>query len=114
MLSKAIDCLRTAFNVSPENRTLAHNLGLCLVTIGKFEEGWKYYEYRNSKITDFFKKIKEWNGEEINKKSIVVFNEQGLGDSIQFSKYILPLTKISRNVTFVVQKKIRCLLLVCN
>ena len=81
--------------------------GIKLLKEGKFEEGWKYYEYRNSKITDFFKKIKEWNGEEINKKSIVVFNEQGLGDSIQFSKYILPLTKISRNVTFVVQESIK-------
>ena len=73
--------------------------GLKLLYEGNFEDGWKYYEYRNSKITDFFRDIKEWTGEEINKKTIVVFNEQGIGDSIQFSKYIIPLTKIAQNVT---------------
>ena len=81
--------------------------GLKLLYEGNFEDGWKYYEYRNSKITDFFKGISEWSGEEIKDKNIVVFNEQGIGDSIQFSKYIIPLTKIAQNVTFVVQNNIK-------
>ena len=81
--------------------------GLKLLYEGNFEDGWKYYEYRNSKITDFFRDIKEWTGEEINKKTIVVFNEQGIGDSIQFSKYIIPLTKKAQNVTFAVQSNIQ-------
>ena len=63
--------------------------GLKLLYEGNFSKGWEYYEYRNSKITDFYKDIKEWNGEKINEKSIVVFNEQGIGDSIQFSKYLI-------------------------
>ena len=81
--------------------------GLKLLYEGNFKDGWKYYEYRNSKITDFFKGISEWSGEEIKDKNIVVFNEQGIGDSIQFSKYIIPLTKIAQNVTFVVQNNIK-------
>ena len=81
--------------------------GLKLLYEGNFEDGWKYYEYRNSKITDFFKGISEWSGEEIKDKNIVVFNEQGIGDSIQFSKYIIPLTKIAQNVTFAVQTNIQ-------
>ena len=81
--------------------------GLKLLYEGNFNDGWKYYEYRNSKITDFFKNIKEWTGEKIEKKNIVVFNEQGIGDSIQFSKYIIPLTKLAQNVTFAVQTNIQ-------
>ncbi|WP_440917545.1 glycosyltransferase family 9 protein [Candidatus Pelagibacter sp.] len=81
--------------------------GLKLLYEGNFKDGWKYYEYRNSKITDFFKGISEWSGEEIKDKTIVVFNEQGIGDSIQFSKYIIPLTKIAQNVTFAVQTNIQ-------
>ena len=73
---------------------------------GDFEEGWKYYEYRNSKEVDFFKDNIEWTGEKIDRKHIVVFNEQALGDSIQFSKYIIPLTKIANNVTFVVKDSV--------
>ena len=39
-------------------------------------------------------------------KKILVFSEQGIGDTIQFSKYLIPLLKISKNVTFIVQEKI--------
>ncbi len=81
--------------------------GLKLLYEGNFEDGWRYYEHRNSKITDFFKDTQEWTGEKIDNKSIIVFNEQGIGDSIQFSKYIIPLTKISKNVTFAVQTNIQ-------
>ena len=81
--------------------------GLKLLFEGNFNDGWKYYEYRNSKILDFFKNLKEWTGDKIENKDIVVFYEQGLGDSIQFSKYLIPLTKKAKNVTFVVQDSIK-------
>jgi Tfp pilus assembly protein PilF len=90
-----------------ENPELYNYLGLRSLYEGNFDEGWKYYEYRNSKRVDFFKDIPEWSREKINKKSIVVFNEQGLGDSLQFSKYLIPLTKIAGKVTFVVQENIK-------
>ena len=79
--------------------------GLKLLYEGNFNDVWKYYEYRNSKITDFLKNIKEWTGEKI-EKNIVVFNER-IGNSIQFSKYIIPLTKLAQNVTFAVQTNIQ-------
>ena len=50
------------------------------------------------------------SGEKIVNKHIVVIYEQGLGDSIQFSKYLIPLTKIAEEVTFIVQDNIRNLL----
>tara|TARA_B100000579_G_scaffold231100_1_gene189355 strand:+ start:317 stop:2029 length:1713 start_codon:yes stop_codon:yes gene_type:complete len=81
--------------------------GLRSLYEGNFDDGWKYYEYRNSKLVDFFKETKEWDGEKIDNNSIVVFNEQGLGDSIQFSKYLIPLTKIAKKVTFIVQSNIQ-------
>ena len=77
---------------------------------GNFDEGWKYYEYRKSKLTHFFQEINEWDGNNIIDKSIVVYNEQGLGDSIQFSKYLVPLSKVAKHVTFVVQDNIKNLL----
>ena len=89
------------------NHEFYNYLALKSLYDGNFDDGWKYYEYRNSKTVDLFSNIKEWNGEKINTKNIVVFNEQGLGDSIQFSKYIIPLTKIAKNVTFVVQNSVK-------
>ena len=73
---------------------------------GNFEEGWKYYEYRGHKLLKVQESIKEWNGESLKDKNIVVFSDQGLGDIIQFSPYLLSLAKISKHVSFVVPDKI--------
>ena len=81
-------------------------LGMRFLFQGNFEIGWKYYEHRNTKLKNIFNAIAEWNGEDIHQKSIIVYNEQGLGDSIQFSKFIIPLLKLTNNVTFLVQKNI--------
>ena len=74
---------------------------------GNFEEGWKFYESRGSKITRYLKNIKDWNGENLENKSIVVFNEQGIGDALQFSKYVYSLSKIAKEVSFVVNNNIK-------
>ena len=81
-------------------------LGMRYLFQGNFEAGWKYYEYRYSKLKSFFNEIQEWQGENIDQKSIVVYSEQGLGDTIQFSKFLIPLSKLSKNVTFLVQKNL--------
>jgi len=81
-------------------------LGMRSLFQGNFEIGWKYYEHRNTKLKNIFNTIAEWNGEDIHQKSIIVYNEQGLGDSIQFSKFMVPLLKLTKNVTFLVQKNI--------
>ena len=73
---------------------------------GDFENGWKYYDNRRSKIDSKYNDIKEWLGEPLLNKKILVFSEQGIGDTIQFSKYLIPLLKMSKNVTFVIQEKI--------
>jgi len=84
-----------------------HFLGMRYLFEGDFDNGWKYYEYRSLKQLDSLENVREWKGEELNSKHIVVYSEQGLGDTIQFSKYIFPLLKISKEVTFIVQKKIQ-------
>ena len=81
-------------------------LGMRLLYEGDFINGWKYYQKESIKLENLFQNIKEWGGENIEKKHIVVFNEQGLGDAIQFSKYIFPLLKISHKVTFIVKQNI--------
>ncbi len=81
-------------------------IGIRSLYEGNFGDGWKYYEYRGSKLTNSFNLIKEWEGENLENKSIVVFSEQGLGDSIQFSKYVISLCKIAKKVSFVVSKSI--------
>ena len=90
-----------------KNSNYLNFLGMRYLSEGDFDNGWKFYEYRPLRHLNILKNIKEWNGEDLNSKHIIVYSEQGLGDTIQFSKYIFPLMKISKEVTFVVQKKIQ-------
>ena len=80
-------------------------LAIMYLYLGDFENGWRHYDKRRSK-TGRYNNIKEWSGESLSNKKILVFSEQGLGDTIQFSKYLLPLLKKSKNITFVVQEKL--------
>ena len=94
-------------NVINKNENFYNFLGMRYLYEGNFELGWKYYEYRPSKIKNFFPDIKEWKGEDLKSEVIAVYNEQGLGDTIQFSRFIFPLLKISKKVILVVPKKIQ-------
>ena len=94
-------------NIINKNENFYNFLGMRYLYEGNFELGWKYYEYRPSKIQNFFSEISEWKGENLSAKVIAVYNEQGLGDTIQFSKFIIPLLKISKKVILVVPKKIQ-------
>tara|TARA_Y100000591_G_scaffold328008_1_gene353592 strand:- start:55 stop:1761 length:1707 start_codon:yes stop_codon:yes gene_type:complete len=104
--NKAQKLLQELKEIKSDNPDLLNFLGMRYLYEGDFDNGWKYYENRPTKLKNSFKDIKEWNGEKITNKNIAVYSEQGLGDAIQFSKYIIPLLKVSKNVDFLVQKKI--------
>ena len=104
--NKAQKLLHELKEIKSDNPDLLNFLGMRYLYEGDFDNGWKYYENRPTKLKNSFKDIKEWNGEKITNKNIAVYSEQGLGDAIQFSKYIIPLLKVSKNVDFLVQKKI--------
>lgn len=78
-----------------------------------FEDGWKDYSYRK-KIKTFTKhklniKLLE-NLYQIKDKKIFVYYEQGLGDSLQFCRYIKLLANKGAKVIFMVQKSLQYLL----
>ncbi len=104
---KGNELLNQSREILKNNSDFYNYLGIRYLYEGNFDEGWKYYEFRKSKLSNFFKDISEWDGTNIKDKSIVVYNEQGLGDSIQFSKYLLPLSNVSNKITFVVQENIK-------
>ena len=71
------------------------NKSLILLLLGRYEEGWKEYEYRFKKKQPSDKRIfnkSKWDGSLLNGKKILVISEQGFGDNIQFIRY-LPLIK---------------------
>tara|TARA_Y100001970_G_C14188407_1_gene833935 strand:- start:118 stop:1398 length:1281 start_codon:yes stop_codon:yes gene_type:complete len=55
-------------------------------------------------------KMEEWKGEDLNGKSILIISEQGIGDIIQFSRYIYAIKKrFDVKIVFKVRKKLHYL-----
>ncbi|HIJ60075.1 MAG TPA: tetratricopeptide repeat protein [Nitrospirae bacterium] len=93
----AIHCYQKAIEIN-NNYAEAHwNLALLLLLHGDFTKGWEHYEWRK-KLTvyepykrDFTKP--EWQGEDLTNKVILIYDEQGFGDAIQFIRYAKMLKK---------------------
>ena len=79
---------------------------------GEYELGWKFFEYRRNKINLIddhpnLLKSKLWLGDnELKDKTILLFSEQGLGDTIQFSRYLKFFKPMGAKVTVQVQESL--------
>jgi tetratricopeptide (TPR) repeat protein len=70
-----------------------HSRSICLIGLGKLEEGFREYEIRNhERFRCYFHHMigaPRWQGEDVRGKKLLLVGEQGLGDEIMFSN-ILP------------------------
>ena len=73
---------------------------------GRFEEGWEGYEYRfqvremNKLVPKIKHNIPRWDGCALNGKRLLVHDEQGYGDIIQFSRYLPKLAEFGGEIVF--------------
>jgi tetratricopeptide (TPR) repeat protein len=74
------------------DHALAHwNHGLALLSQGQYERGWPEYEWR-WRVKDF--KLRRdlnlplWDGGELGGRTILIYAEQGVGDAMQFVRYL--------------------------
>jgi tetratricopeptide (TPR) repeat protein len=84
---------------------------LVLLTIGRFEEGWRSYESRFARrrrvqVYPHQLNIPRWNGQAIEGKRLLVHCEQGFGDSIQFARYLPYLKSRGCRLIFEVRKEL--------
>jgi tetratricopeptide (TPR) repeat protein len=97
LLGPAECALRRALNLNPEDIELSMVLAVVLLTKGHYPEGWTCYEARLRKdgyFPRFASTLPEWKGEPLAGKSLLVWLEQGMGDTIQFCRYIASLKKL--------------------
>jgi tetratricopeptide (TPR) repeat protein len=105
-LSHGNKLLNDKFLSYPNDPKLLRFKGFRSLIDGDFDKGWKLYELRHSNLDKRFPKIPEWNGEDLSSKKILIYNEQGIGDAIQFSKYLINLNKKCKNIDFIVNKNL--------
>ncbi len=102
---KAIAHYDKAFALKPDYYDALWNKSFCLLLQGDFENGFQLYESRwqLDKVGEivkkqFFDKPMWLGAEPLNDKTILLYGEQGLGDFIQFCRYVKLVKDLGANV----------------
>ena len=98
---RAIVLYKRALARSPDFFEARWNLALALLATGRWREGWRAHEIRRShprlKPRDF--PIPGWTGEPLAGRRILVASEQGLGDILQFLRFVPEVARRGGRVT---------------
>ena len=109
----AKDCYDQAIKIKSDFADAYWNKSLTQLTLGEFAEGWKNYEYRfkieNGK-PQFISIPRLESLKNLKNKRILIWSEQGLGDSIQFCRYIYKILDFGAKVTFDTSKLLTALM----
>jgi tetratricopeptide (TPR) repeat protein len=91
-----------------QNYSIAYiNKALVLLMMGEYFEGWNLYEWRRGAYKKNDRGITKplWLGDaSLEGKAILIYGEQGIGDVIQFSRYIQNFNHLLVKVIFEVPK----------
>ena len=114
-LKEAELSLRKAIELKPDYADASWNLSLLELLQGDYKNGLENYEFR-SKITNPIiphgkTKIGKFNQQKIKKEDkLLVVSEQGLGDTLQYMRYIPYLRSQGLNISFSAQEKLHSLI----
>jgi tetratricopeptide (TPR) repeat protein len=111
---EAIVAYDSAIALQPDRAESSINQAYCYLQMGRFEVGWSLHEWRKKlpvPVGDRSLPRPLWLGrEEISGKTLFVHWEQGLGDTIQFCRYVKLLRARGADVLMSVQEPLYRLL----
>ena len=92
---------KAALQMSPDDPQAQFNLGVACMGNGQWREGWYLLNTRwGDRVKPFSNEKTKWKGEP--DCHLYVWSEQGIGDIIQFSRYIPLLKDKVKKVTFAI------------
>lgn len=101
---RGIPFLQYAVEADPRNVTAQFNLAVSYLILGDYVRGWPAYEarwqYEHLAGTEPQHSQPRWRGEDLQGRTILVVGEQGHGDNIQFSRFLLNLHAAGAQVLF--------------
>lgn len=112
-LPEAEAAAREAVAAAPHNPEVRCGLGAQLLSMGSLtSEAWTLYEARLdlTSVVHKLPKFAQWRGEACAGRTVLVHAEQGLGDTLQFARYLPMVAARGARVILVVQPELRPLL----
>ena len=119
-LKIAIEVLKKALLLKPIYSEARFNLSRVQLLTGDYKNGWNNYEARWEKVTPTQlhaekPNVPKWNGKiPQQKEKLLIVSEQGLGDTIQFMRYIPFLRSQNIDVSFCAKEKLHTLIKASN
>ncbi len=87
----AVECYRKTLELRPEDADAHLGLGMSLLELECFEEGWKEFEwrFRSDQLPGRGLKQPVWDGASTDNPEdvLLIYGEQGYGDVLQFMRY---------------------------
>src|SRR6185436_17427499 len=86
----ARDAYKQVLALDPRHPEANWNLGLVQLQLGEWADGWRNYEwrFRQPAAKHEFPSTPRWAGQPLSGRTILLTAEQGLGDMLQFLRYI--------------------------
>ena len=116
---EAVVLLERGLELDPSSHNSLWNLALAYLLLGRFDKGWKYYEARFKACKEFEQLHPPTSGSQVKSfdqlpragdPELIVWSEQGLGDSIQFIRYLFLLRAADIPFLFVARDSLFSLL----
>lgn len=108
---ESIVILRQALTLHPDSPETRWNLGISLLLAGDLENGWPQYERRwdvpGLQEARRHTSVPAWDGRELHGKRLLLWAEQGLGDTIQFVRYAGLVAKRGGRIVLQVQPELK-------
>ena len=110
----AIECFDTVLTIAPGFAEARFNKALCRLQLGQWDQAWQDYESRwgTALMRGWTRPFPQphWQGEDLAGRTLLLHAEQGLGDTLQFCRYVPLVAARGGRVVLEVQPGLRPLL----
>ena len=113
-LTEARASYQAAIDLNPSLPSVHWNQSLCLLQMGDYGRGWALYESRlqaRASTHSALSGVARWSGQGgVSGKTILLMAEQGLGDTLQFCRFVTMVSALGLRVILAVQSPLLSLL----
>lgn len=108
----ALENYKKAYEFNPQDEDINYFLGEAYLKTKNFKEGWKHYQHRASRSCTIlsqsllFKEAMKkplWQGEDIKDKTLFIYYESALGDTIMYARFFPEVVSRCKKVIFAPQ-----------